>query len=204
MTKPLLKRIIQLLKRHRDQQFVGPNRAELAPISVIITTLAGWAYAKCASQQVYADEFEFITSVIREMPTFIRIEVRSGERHYIVENETTAGENFADKWNIDQRRASAFYAWHADLLTSVESLLQIEGVDQFAESLSQKFGGKKDNVRDVIKVHCSHWSSTISRSAKYCTINRIDYVTDIWRSCSTKKYLFWRLRRRANGTKPKP
>lgn len=150
MTKPFLKRIVQLLKRHRDQQFVGSNRAELAPISVIITTLAGWAYAKCASQQTYADEFDFITAVIREMPTFISIEMRSGQRHYTVKNETTVGENFADKWNIDPRRASAFYVWHADVLSSVESLLQIEGVDQFAESLSQKFGGKKDNVRETL------------------------------------------------------
>ncbi len=150
MTKPFLKRIVQLLKRHRDQKFVGSNRADLAPISVIITTLAGWAYAKCATQQTYADEFDFITAVIREMPTFIGIEMRSGKPFYMVQNETTAGENFADKWNHDPRRASAFYAWHTDALDSVESLLQIEGVDQFAESLSQKFGGKKDTVRDTL------------------------------------------------------
>lgn len=150
MSKPFLKRIVQLLKRNRDQQFVGSNRADLAPISVIITTLAGWAYAKCATQQTYADEFDFITAVIREMPTFIRVEMRSGKPFYMVENETTAGENFADKWNHDPKRATAFYAWHADVLDSVESLLQIEGVDQFAESLSQKFGGKKDAVRDTL------------------------------------------------------
>lgn len=150
MTKPFLKRIVQLLKRHRDQNFVGSNRPDLAPISVIITTLAGWAYAKCASQQTYSDEFDFITAVIKEMPTFIGIEMRSGKLFYMVENETTAGENFADKWNHDPRRADAFYEWHADALASVESLLQIEGVDQFAESLSQKFGGKKDAVRDTL------------------------------------------------------
>jgi hypothetical protein len=150
MTKPFLKRIVQLLKRHRDQQFVGSSRAELAPISVIITTLAGWAYAKCSTQQTYADEFDFITAVIREMPTFIEVEMRAGKPFYMVKNETTAGENFADKWNHDQKRAEAFYAWHADVLNSVQSLLQIEGVDQFAESLSQKFGGKKDVVRDTL------------------------------------------------------
>jgi hypothetical protein len=149
MSKPFLKRIVQLLKRHRDQQFVGSNRVDLAPISVIITTLAGWAYAKCASQYTYSDEFEFITAVIREMPAFIGVEMRSGKPFYMVENETTVGENFADKWNHDHRLATAFYAWHADVLNSVQSLLQIEGVDQFAESLSQKFGGKKDAVRDT-------------------------------------------------------
>lgn len=150
MSKPFLKRIVQLLKRHRDQQFVGSNRADLAPISVIITTLAGWAYAKCSTVQTYADEFDFITAVIREMPTFIGVEMRVGKPFYMIENETTAGENFADKWNQDPRRAVAFYAWHTDVLDSVESLLQIEGVDQFAESLSQKFGGKKDNVRETL------------------------------------------------------
>ncbi len=148
MTKPFLKRTVQLLKRHRDKQFVGSNRAELAPISIIITTLAGWAYAKCASQQSYVDEFEFITAVIREMPTFIGIEMREGVRHYVIENETTAGENFADKWNDDPRRATAFYAWHAEVLSSIESLLQLEGIDQFAESLSQKFGARKENIRE--------------------------------------------------------
>ena len=83
------------------------------------------------------------------MPTFIEVEMRAGKPFYMVKNETTAGENFADKWNHDQKRAEAFYAWHADVLNSVQSLLQIEGVDQFAESLSQKFGGKKDVVRDT-------------------------------------------------------
>ena len=163
MTKPFLKRIVQLLKRHRDQKFSGSNRADLAPISVIITTLAGWAYAKCASQQTYTDEFDFITAVIREMPTFIGIEMRSGKLFYIVENETTTGENFADKWNHDPRRAAAFYEWHADALISVESLLQIEGVDQFAESLSQKFGGKKDTVRDTLSNFITPISQARSR-----------------------------------------
>lgn len=149
-SKPFLKRIVQLLKRHRDQMFVGKNQAYLAPISVIITTLVGWAYAKCATQQAYTDTFDFITAVIREMPTFIIIEMRSGGQHFRIENETTAGENFADKWNRNPRLAHAFYDWHHDALTSVESLLQIEGVDLFAESLSNKFGAKKEHVREAL------------------------------------------------------
>lgn len=150
ISKPFLKRIIQLLKRHRDQLFVGTTHADLAPISVIITTLAGWAYAKCARQQVHSDAFDFITAVIREMPMFIRIEMRSGQKNFIIENETTAGENFADKWNSDTRLAKAFYEWHMDALTSVESLLHIEGADRFAESLSNKFGAKREQVREIL------------------------------------------------------
>lgn len=149
MSKPILKRIVQLLKRHRDQLFVGSSRADMAPISVIITTLVGWAYAKCATQQSHADAFDFITAVIREIPSFIRKEMRSGRQHFIIENETTVGENFADKWNSDTRLADAFYEWHLDVQTSVESLLQVEGADQFSEHMSNKFGAKKENVRET-------------------------------------------------------
>lgn len=149
-SKPFLKRIVQLLKRHRDQMFVDTSRADLAPISVIITTLAGWAYAECATQQAHADAFDFVTAVIRKMPTFIHTEIRSGQQHFIIENETTAGENFADKWNKDPRLITAFYEWHSDALTSVESLLKIEGEDRFSESLSKKFGAKKEHVREIL------------------------------------------------------
>lgn len=149
MTKPVLKRIVQLLKRHRDHMFISTNRSDIAPISVIITTLSGWAYAKCVTQQ-HANAFDFITAVVREMPTFIKSEMRLGQRYFIIENETTSGENFADKWNKDIRLPQAFYEWHSDVLLSIESLLSIEGVDRFAESLSNKFGAKKELVRETL------------------------------------------------------
>lgn len=149
-SKPLLKRIIQLLKRHRDHMFIGRSREEFAPISVIISTLAGRAYAKCATQQVHSDAFDLISAVISEMPSFIKVEIRAGQRFYIIENETTAGENFADKWNSDERLASAFYEWHKNVLESIESLLSVEGVDNFSESLSKNFGANKEQVRDTV------------------------------------------------------
>ncbi len=149
-SKPLLKRIVQLLKRHRDHSFRDPQGADLAPISIIITTLAGWAYAKCAAQRTYTDAFDFLTAVIREMPNFIKTETRGGRPCFIVENETTTGENFADKWNQDPRLAESFFQWHKEALSSIESLLRIEGVDQFAESLSKGFGANTEQVRDTL------------------------------------------------------
>src|SRR6185312_6706771 len=73
-----------------------------------------------------------------------------GKLRYIIENETTIGENFADKWNDDPRRAEAFYKWHKDVLGSVETLLQIEGADQIAKSLSSNFGAQKEHVRAIL------------------------------------------------------
>lgn len=150
MSKPFLKRIVQLLKRHRDNMFCGTGRADVAPISVIITTLAAWAYARCAARQAYADAFEFIVAVINEMPTFIRTEIRQGQEYYVIENETTEGENFADKWNKDPRLPVAFYEWHSSVATSIQVLLQIEGADQFAESLAKNFGAKKEHVCEAL------------------------------------------------------
>jgi Second Messenger Oligonucleotide or Dinucleotide Synthetase domain len=149
MTKPFLKRIVQLLKHHRDYNFVGTDQADLAPISIIITTLAGWAYAKCATTRIYTDAFDFITDVIREMPTFIRIENNIDIQYFIVENETTTGENFAEKWNSDNRLALAFFKWHKSVLNDIESLLTLDGVDQIADSLANNFGAKKQQVRDL-------------------------------------------------------
>ncbi len=150
MSKPFLKRIVQLLKRHRDQMFTGTDRSDLAPISVIITTLASWSYAQCATQQVYADAFDFITAVIRGMPSFIKIETHSSQRFFIIENETTEGENFADKWNKDARLVSSFFEWHKDVLESIESLLLVEGIDRFAECFHTKFGAKKEPIREML------------------------------------------------------
>jgi len=44
----------------------------------------------------------------------------------------------------------AFYEWHQDVLSSVESLLQIDGMDQISESLSNKFGAQKEHVREIL------------------------------------------------------
>lgn len=145
MSKPILKRIVQLLKRHRDKKFMNTPQSNLAPISIIITTLAGRSYAKGVGQ-VYADAFDFITAVIRNMPTFIH----GGAGQYVIENETTMGENFAEKWNSDERLAKAFYEWHADVLSAVESLLQTDGIDRITEGLSNKFGVSKENILSSI------------------------------------------------------
>lgn len=150
ISKPILKRIVQILKRHRDQKFVQSNRPELAPISVIITTLAGRAYEACVKTKIYTDEFDLIVSIVEAMPNFIQIEMRSGKPYYTIENETTAGENFADKWNEDPQRVGAFYEWHLDALSSIKNLLQLEGIDQFADNLSKKFGGKEPQVREIL------------------------------------------------------
>jgi Second Messenger Oligonucleotide or Dinucleotide Synthetase domain len=140
MSKPLLKRIVQLLKRHRDQEFLAPEIKDLAPISIIITTIAAWSYAECVAKQHYADTFELMIDVITRMPEFIRIKDVGGRKIYVVENETTVGENFAEKWNRDERLAAAFFAWHKNALKAFSLLLGMEGLDAIGMHLSKSFG----------------------------------------------------------------
>lgn len=150
MSKPLLKRIVQILKRHRDHAFSSPSRQAFAPISIIITTLAAWSYADCVKKRVYADVFELIVDVIARMPDFIKIEENNGRKIYTVENETTVGENFAEKWNQDERLSAAFYSWQKNALTSITSLLTIDGLDAIGRHLGESFGVGQEQVKKAV------------------------------------------------------
>lgn len=153
MSKPLLKRIVQLLKRHRDHEFLAPERKDLAPISIIITTLAAWSYAECVAKRHYADAFELIIDVIARMPDFIRVEDVGGRKTYVVENETTIGENFAEKWNRDERVATAFFNWHKNALNAFNLLLLIEGFDAIGTHLSKSFGVRLESAKRSLEPH---------------------------------------------------
>ncbi|SNR68129.1 nucleotidyltransferase [Paracoccus sediminis] len=137
--KGILRRIVQLLKRHRDV-FYENNTEDVAPISIIITTLAMQAYAYCVRQHVFEDEMDVVVETIRMMPHFIERPVLNGRQVYAILNETTDGENFADNWNKDARRAPAFYAWHARVLSDFEALRDAVGQDRLSLNMERSFG----------------------------------------------------------------
>ncbi|SLN77431.1 nucleotidyltransferase domain-containing protein [Roseisalinus antarcticus] len=137
--KGILRRIVQLLKRHRDV-FYEDNTEDVAPISIIITTLAMQAYAYCVRRHVFEDEMDVVVETIRMMPHFIERPILDGRQGYAILNETTDGENFADNWNKDARRAPAFYAWHARALSDFEALRDSVGQDCLSVNMERSFG----------------------------------------------------------------
>lgn len=137
--KGALHLIVQICKRHRDIFFLTRER-DLAPVSVIITTLAAWSYSHCARANVYASELDLFTDVVRAMSLFIQRQERGGAHYYVIPNETTSGENFADKWNTDPRLVIAFFDWHTALIKTVADLQDLRGIDQLGKSLSVSFG----------------------------------------------------------------
>lgn len=137
--KGILRRIVQLLKRHRDIMFQHVE-ADIAPISIIITTLAAQSYEYCVASFEFESELDVLIDVIRLMPHFIERPVVHGRTIYSVPNETTQGENFAERWNSEPQRAKAFFDWHARALRDFEYLATLEGVDVITKSLSSTLG----------------------------------------------------------------
>jgi hypothetical protein len=139
--KGILRRIVQILKRHRDVHFDRIN-PDLTPISIILTTLAARSYERCVAQNVYDTELELVLDVIRGMPLFIETGSVDGAVRWGVWNETTEGENFADKWNENSALAPAFYEWHKKVLDDMTLLSDVYGLDQLAKSLTESFGSR--------------------------------------------------------------
>jgi hypothetical protein len=137
--KGILRRTIQVLKRHRDIYFVDLDPC-LAPISVVVTTLASRSYEYCVGRFVYDDELDVVRDIVRHMPAFIESRLVDGRSHWFIWNETTSGENFAEKWNNDPSRAEAFFAWNARVTADLDGLAVIKGIDRLNKSLSESFG----------------------------------------------------------------
>jgi hypothetical protein len=139
--KGILRRTVQITKRHRDVYFIDGDPC-LAPLSVIITTLASQSYEYCVSHFEYDSELELLCDVVQHMPDTIQTDTVAGQNVWFIWNETTEGENFAEKWNKDPRRAEAFFAWHARAVSDIERLADVEGIDQLRRMLGGALGSK--------------------------------------------------------------
>ncbi len=133
--KLLLKRFVQLFKRHRDVIFEGKDNK---PISIIITTLATKSYLYCIENFNYDSEYDLMVDTLKFMPDFI--EQKYGE--YWVDNPTVDGENFAEKWNKKPIRKEAFYQWHRKCEQFFSNFNEDMGQHVLFESLEKGFGSK--------------------------------------------------------------
>lgn len=125
-----LQRLVQILKRHRDESY---GTDEDRPISIIITTLAASAY------QHEADLSLALANVIPKMRS--QVKVRNGV--YWVGNPVQPSENFADKWAASPRKSQLFFEWldkverdHGEIVQSVRS----RDPQLIEESLRKSFG----------------------------------------------------------------
>lgn len=137
--KGVLRRTVQILKRHRDIAFEKRDLS-LAPLSVIITQLSARSYEYCCQHWTFDNELDLLLHVVKLMPMFIERGVFGGRTHYFVWNETTEGENFAEKWNVEPARADAFYWWHRKAEADLGRLIEMDGLDELVGELRQTLG----------------------------------------------------------------
>lgn len=114
--KGVLRRAIQLYKRHRDVMFLGSKDADHAPISIIITTLAALAYERLVPTKTYESPFDLLLDILEEMPTGITARQVWKEGRWVTEYEilnptTNERENFADRWNEQPIKRMTFDRW---------------------------------------------------------------------------------------------
>ena len=140
--KGWLRRIVQLLKRHRDTWCGRTERwqVEFAPISIIITTLAAMSFEReFRSGRSFAGTYDLIRRVIAGMPAYIEQRNVGGQMQWWVQSPV-APENFANRWNQDARWALAFREWHAVALASVNEIASATGLDGARLLLDSSYG----------------------------------------------------------------
>lgn len=137
--KGVLRRTVQILKRHRDVAFEKRD-GSLAPLSVIITQLTAQSYEYCVRNHTFDNELDLLLATINFMPMFIEKAVVGGRQHYFVWNETTVGENFAEKWNVEPAKADAFYWWHNKVAADLARLVAMDGIDELVGELRDSLG----------------------------------------------------------------
>ncbi|MEN6320348.1 MAG: nucleotidyltransferase [Syntrophaceae bacterium] len=128
LIKTPLQRSIQLLKRHRDITFV--DDPDDRPISIIITTLAALAYDN------QADLYEAITSIVKEMSTYIK-RINGVEQ---ILNPVNPNENFADKWQKNPDKEMKFRDWISKLQSDMDAMLEANNIYKVSERLKGAFG----------------------------------------------------------------
>jgi len=130
--KTPLQKAIQILKRHRDIVFINDN-SNSAPVSIVITTIAGHLYD---NQDNILDT---IDSFLSGAESWVYNNMR--DEKYYIENPSLPEENFADKWNDCPEKVEAFFRWiRMAKVNLVEDLMKTEYKNDMANKLKTYLG----------------------------------------------------------------
>lgn len=132
--KTPLQRVIQLLKRHRDQMF--KDDPDVKPISIIITTLAARAY------QGEADIESALRNILARMGDLVN------QKQPRVPNPVNPNEDFADRWsmpeNKDMHLEQNFRNWLRQAKVDFDLIGSTDDVMFLSEQAAQKFSVRFD------------------------------------------------------------
>jgi hypothetical protein len=128
-SKPLLKKVVQLMKRHRDIEFIG--REHLAPVSIVLTTLAG----------LHATGGLSILETLEQ--TLLVIAARSPSDYVLkVHNPCNASELLSERWENTPGSYEAFRTWVLTFIAKLRALRAAVGLPEVVRQLAELFGEK--------------------------------------------------------------
>lgn len=139
--KPPLKRIVQLLKRWRDLAYSADQ--DRAPISIVLTTIAGMHYDGEAS--VSEGMLHILDGIVASIPSLGRLVVR---------NPKNEKEDLSERWDTDQKAYQAFVAGIVKLRDDWQRMLKLRGVHAVSPTVESLFG--EEVVRGVLKAQALH------------------------------------------------
>lgn len=125
--KPALKRSVQLFKRWRDVEYA--DRLQLAPPSIILTTLSGHFYR---GQQLCTDALDSILkATVHEIESCDRI---------CLTNPAHPSENICEKWDSEPKSYRDFTDSVTKFRNCWQRLQRLRGLQQIEAELSELFG----------------------------------------------------------------
>jgi hypothetical protein len=128
-----LKRAVQLMKRHRDVAF--KDNTDQAPISIVISTLAGWHYQ--GELSVAGALERILERIVEGLPP-------AGQR-LIVLNPTNTQEDLSERWDDDPAAYKAFVTWTQHFQELWSSIERATDKVKIADILSVMFGEEVTN-----------------------------------------------------------
>jgi hypothetical protein len=140
--KTPLQRIVQMLKRDRDEHF--QDDPVHRPSSILLTTIIAKSYSSSVAQPV-RDLLEFVIKVVEKLPEYIEVVDTSGSRRFSVPNPVNPEENFAESWIEEHHRR--FLIWHKRFATVLQKVHQSKGLglgaDEMLKNLAETFGNDR-------------------------------------------------------------
>jgi len=125
--KAILKRVVQLLKRWRDVRY--QREPKLAPISMVLTTMAA---------QAYGGERTVTGAMTSVLNNFVSLIASSNPRVY-VPNPANPKEDLSERWN-DAAQYRTFVDGVRELHKRWSEVLAATGIQNVAQKLEQVFG----------------------------------------------------------------
>lgn len=147
-----LRSAIKILKRSRDVFFSDRDDSEYSPVSIIITTIV--------AQIVDSDEIKYneVAPIFDKIMSNLHNAGPKNNGSWILLNPIDSKENFADRWNTDERYVSAYYAW-CNYMVEQWNMLKIAD-EMTAKRTIEKMVGLKDNSLQNISVYVPKSIST--------------------------------------------